>query len=122
MATTVPQLASALQTLFTHDAERCARDAGAVLRHRQFSGATLLQTLVFGCLEHPNVTLDDFVDTAAALGVTVGTSALDERLNYPTANALAALLGDALQYTVAAPPATPALLRRFHGVYVLDST
>jgi hypothetical protein len=122
MTTTVPQLADALQTLFTHGAERCARDAGAVVRTRQFSGATLLQTLVFGCLEHPNVTLDDFVDTAAALGVTVGTSALDERLNARTADALAALLGDALQYTVVAHPATPALLRRFNGVYVLDST
>jgi hypothetical protein len=122
MTTTVPQLADALQTLFTHDAERCARDAGAVVRTRQFSGATLLQTLVFGCLEHPNVTLDDFVETAAGLGVTVGTSALDERLNSLTADALAALLGDALQCTLAAHPATPALLRRFHGVYVLDST
>lgn len=122
MATTVLQLADILQTLFTSDAEHCARDAGALRRQRRFSGAGLLQTLVFACLEHPNVTLDDFVDTAADLGIRVGPSALDERLHFATANALADLLSRALQYTIAAHPATPALLRRFRGVYVLDST
>jgi Transposase DDE domain len=122
LATTLTQLADVLQTLFTSDAERCARDAGAVQRVRCFSGDSLLQTLVFACLEHPNVTLDDFVDTAADLGVHVGTSALDERLNHATAAALADLLSNALQYTIAAHPATPTLLRRFRGVYILDST
>src|SRR5438270_12833513 len=59
MHTTVAELASTLQTVFTTDAEQAARDAGLIRRVRQCSGATFVQTVVFGWLDNPNATHED---------------------------------------------------------------
>jgi Transposase DDE domain len=122
VTTTVPMLARTLQTLFTDDADFWARQTGAVQRVRRFSGASLVQTLVFGWLRHPNATLEDLAGVADRLGVPVSAQSLDERLHERTADCLANLLGQALQYLVAAQPAAVPLLRRFQGVYIQDST
>src|SRR5256885_2076790 len=98
-------LARTLQTLFTDDAAFWAQQTGAVQRVRQFSAPSLVQTLVFGWLKYPNASLEDLTGVAARLGVTVSTQALDERLHERTADCLANLLCQALQYAVAAQPA-----------------
>ena len=62
------ELADTLQTLFTTEANALARDTGFVRRQRVFTGATFVQTLVFGWLHNPHATLDELVDVAADLG------------------------------------------------------
>src|SRR5439155_26926377 len=62
-------LATALQTLLTEDAEAAARATGCVRRRRRFSGATFVQTLVLGWLQAPRAPVDELVDVAADLGV-----------------------------------------------------
>ncbi len=53
-----PMVSSRLQHLLTTTADAAAQASGCVQRTRNFSGAPLCQTLVFGWLSHSTATLD----------------------------------------------------------------
>ena len=116
------ELATSLQTLLTDEAEAAAREAGWVRRCRQFSGATLVQTLVLGWLSNPRAPSDGLADVAADLGVHVSPQAVDKRFTPAGTHCLARVLTQALQRVVAAEPLAVELLSRFTGVYLYDST
>lgn len=116
------ELATTLQSLLTADAETAAQETGWVRRCRQFSGATLVQTLVLGWLHEPRAPVDALAEVAADLGVTVSPQALDKRFTPAASHCLARVLTLALERVVAAQPLTVAVLTRFAGVYVYDSS
>lgn len=122
MSTTVAELACTLQTVFTTDAEQAARDCGLIRRVRQFTGASFVQTLVFGWLDNPKATHEDLAEVAAELGIDVSADALGRRLGKPACDCLQRLLQEALHHVIAAQPAALPLLRRFAGVYVRDGS
>lgn len=115
-------LAATLQDLLTTQARDAAQESGWVRRRRRFDGATLVQTLVLGWLHQPRAPLDALVEVAADLGVEVSPQALDQRFTPAASHCLARLLTLALQRVVAAAPVAVALLERFAGVYLYDST
>jgi Transposase DDE domain len=116
------ELATTLQALLTTDARNAAQETGWVRRCRHFDGATLVQTLVLGWLHEPRAPVDALVEVAADLGVTVSPQALDKRFTPAGSHCLARVLTLALQRVVAAQPLALALLDRFVGIYVYDST
>ena len=118
----ISDLAAHLQTLLTVEAEAAARETGWVRRCRQFRGATLVQTLVLGWLHDPHAPVDALVEVAADLGVEVSSRALDKRFTPAGSRGLARVLSQALERIVAAEPLAVALLRRFAGVYLYDSS
>lgn len=122
MPTTLADLADALQAVFTTEADDDAAAAGLIRRARKFTGATFVQTLVFGWLHNPQASLEDLCATAADLGVDVAPQSLDERLTDRAADCLRRVLAAALSRLVEAEPAAAGLLRRFAGVYALDAT
>lgn len=122
--TTIPQVSQAMQTLLTSAA--AAADAKLHYTKRpdqaKFTASTLVQTLVFGWLAHPDATLEQLTQCAARVGVTVSTQAIDQRLNLCTAKLLQHLLGASMQHLIAAEPVAIPILQRFTGVRVQDST
>jgi hypothetical protein len=122
MTTTLTELATTLQTVFTTDAEQAARDAGLIRRARQFTGATFVQTLVFGWLDNPQATHEDLAEVAADLGIDITPDALGRRLGSAACDCLQEVLRQALHHVIAAQPAALPLLRRFAGVYVQDAS
>ncbi len=120
MTTTVAQLADTLQTLFTTTAQQLARDTGLIRRQRQLSGPSFAQGLVFTWLDDPDATLEDLARAAAPAGLA--PQSLDERFTPAAAEFLRRLLLAAVGHVVAAQPTAVELLRRFTGVYLLDST
>src|SRR5579871_3263989 len=120
--TTVPQLASALQELFTTTADRLARRSGFVQRTSKLSGALFAQTLVFGWLADPQISLCGLCQVAAALGVAIRAQSLDERFSEAAAVFLEDLLTRAVQTVIAADPVAIPLLQRFSAVVLLDSS
>lgn len=122
MSLTVTQLAEVLQTVLTDDAEHAAQLTGFVQRKRQLTGPLFVQALVFGWLDNPQAPLDDLTCVAADLGADLTPQALHQRLTPQAADCLAAVLDHALAHLLAARPAAIPLLRRFHGVYIQDST
>ena len=62
---TVPQVATALQSVFTITANSAARRSGFIQRQRRLTGAAFVQGLVFGWLAHPSATYDQLVQAIA---------------------------------------------------------
>ena len=120
--TSLAQVAESMQHVLTTDAAAAAHATGCVQRAREFSGATWVQTLVFGCLGTPQPSLAALTQSAAACGVVVTPQALDQRFTAAGAACLEQVLAAAVQAVVGAEPVAIPLLQRFTGVYVLDST
>jgi hypothetical protein len=115
-------LAQTLQNLFTHEADQLARQTQAIRRTRQFTGATLAQTLVFGWLDNPQATLDDLAFTAATCQAPVSAQAVDRHFTPATADFLQHLLTRAMDHAIRATPAAIPLLQRFTDLELRDST
>jgi len=56
--TSVSHVESSLKHILEERANILARETGCIKRQRKFSGADLLQTLVFGWLSHPDASLE----------------------------------------------------------------
>jgi hypothetical protein len=119
---TVAQLAQAMQTLLTADADDCARQSRFVQRRRQLTGPAFAQALVFGWMAKPDATLENLAVTAAGAGADVSPQAVDQRFGPKAADCLRRLPQRGLHYAWAVHPQALPLLRRFAGVYLLDSS
>src|SRR4051812_43668189 len=123
MPVQLTDLASQLQTLFTADADRAAADSQFIRRQRKLSGSAFAQWLVFGGLADPQSPLDELVGSLARSGVTLTPHSLHDRFTPQAAEFFRLLLGRALTKVLACADRTAvALLRRFDGVHLLDST
>jgi Transposase DDE domain len=123
VSVSVSHLATALQTVLTDHAQARARPTGFVRRRGKLTGPAFVQGLVFGWLEDPAASLEGLADAiAVAGGADVTAQALDQRFTPAAADLLRDVLGAALGQVFAAAPAAIPLLRRFAGVYLLDST
>ncbi len=118
----IPYVCAAMQTVLTTEATLAARSTGFIQRQRKLTGASFVQALVFGFLANPRLSLDQLAQTAAAVGTPISAQGLDQRFTSQAAACLRAVLAAAVQQVVAADPVAIPLLRRFTGVYVLDST
>ena len=61
----VAYLSEQLFHVLEERADTVAKDTGCVQRKRKFSGASLLQTVVFGWQQHPDASLEQLASTAA---------------------------------------------------------
>jgi Transposase DDE domain len=115
-------LAAQVQALLAEEAGPIAWQAGCCQRQSPLAGAALLQTLVLGCLAHPEPKLEDYAQVAAALGRPVTPQAIAPRFTAALARALEALLAAAVRRLVARNRSTLAVLNKFAAVEVHDST
>jgi hypothetical protein len=120
MATTIAQLAVTLQELFGATADRMARETQFVQRESVLTGAAFAQTLVTAWLADRRPANNG--EAAAAVGVTITAQGLTARFTWPAAQLMRRLLEAAIGQAVAARPAALAILNRFAGVYIQDST
>lgn len=120
--TTLPQLATSLQTVFTTTADAAARDTGFIKRVRAFSGSQFLHTLVGTYLSSPSATTEDFVDTAASLGVSISPQGFAARFSPAAVRFLEQIFQAALRQLITAQARTIPILDRFSAVFIQDST
>src|SRR5258708_37488544 len=71
----VSQVECSLKHILEERANVLARETGCIERQRKFSGADLLQTLVFGWLSHPDASLEALASVAALREVEVTDTA-----------------------------------------------
>lgn len=120
--TSIADLVPVLQTLLTTTADQAGRDSGLIQRVRVFTGASFVQTLVFGWLATPDATLDTLAQSAATLGVSITGQGIADRFSPASAACLAQVLAAAIQQTITAAPTDLAVLNRFAGVVVIDGS
>lgn len=119
----VTDLSEQLYRLLETRADEIARKTGCVQRRRKFSGASLLQTLVFGWQQHPDASLEQLASMAAVGDVLVTDTAVHKRFTPQAARFLHAMLEEACSILVQAAHEVPlALLRRFSAVVLEDSS
>src|SRR3981081_128298 len=88
--TSIPRLSRILRTLFFAEANQLAREAGVIQRQRVFSGASLVQLLVFGWLANPQGGPSHLARFAGSLGLKLSKQAVEERFTRRTADWLLA--------------------------------
>jgi hypothetical protein len=118
----IDALARPVRQHLTVTADEACRASGCVQRTRQFSGATLIQTLVLGFLQAPDATLSQLCQLAAARGVAISPQGLAQRFTPELVSALEQVLEAIVGEVVAGPAVDIALLRRFRRVWLLDTT
>lgn len=118
----IAKVSAAMQTLFTTIATAAGATAQVIRRRRAFSAETLAQTFILGHLHHPNATIEQLAQTAAACGVTVTLQAVHQRFTAATAAFLKDIFQQATQLKVGADRALAPILERFTCVDILDST
>jgi hypothetical protein len=116
------QVADALCRVLTNIADQAARPSGCIQRQRTFSGATLIQTLVFGWLHQPRATLEQLAQMAATVGVVVTPQGVDKRFTEALARCLKQVLEAAGAQVIASNQVVIPLLNRFTGVLIQDSS
>jgi hypothetical protein len=122
MMKSIPRLSRLLKQVFVQDATTLARQMGVIQRTRVFSGASLLQLLVFGWLTHPQGGSSMLARFAGSLGVRVSKQAIEERFTRQTGEWLLAVLRRAVQCVVCAQAVSIPLLQRFTAVLVEDGS
>lgn len=122
--TTITQVQTAMQTVLTQATEQADATLDYTKRPdvAQFTASTLVQTLVWGWLAHPDATIEQLTQTATRLGVEVSPQAIDQRFTSKTATLLWTVLQAAISQAIAADPVAIPLLQRFTGVHLLDSS
>jgi len=120
--TILSQIRAALQKVLTTVADAAAQDTGFVRRVRKLTGATFVQTLVWGWLAEPNATLEELTQTAASVGVSLSPQGLDRRFGPSAARCLQRVLEAAMGEVIQSEAAVLPILQRFAGVYLLDSS
>jgi hypothetical protein len=120
--TTVAELSSHLQTLFTSVADNLAHRCRFVQRASKLTGAVFAQALVFGYLANPAASLPDLAQAAAAAGVSISPQGLEQRCTEDAAIFLEQLVGAAMQTLIDTDATLIPLLARFSAVVLLDAT
>jgi hypothetical protein len=117
-------LASAkIQECFqTEEINQAARAAFLVERQSKMDGSGFLKTMVFGCLENPGTSLNDWCQTSQDLGISISKQGLDERLTEEAVTFLKNCLVKALKYLQARRGEVLSVLEQFPEVYLQDST
>lgn len=118
----ISQVTTAMQTVLTTVADAAAITTGFLKRKRKLTGASLVQTLVFGWLSNPQSTYDELAQTAGSVGISITRQGIEQRLTPPAAEMLKTTLDASAEQVLACCPQAIPLLSRFNGVYIQDSS
>lgn len=119
---TLTQVADAMQYILQEVAEEVGKETGFIQRKRKFSGASFVQALVFGWLAKADCSMEELSQAAANIGVQVSRQGLDERFNAVAAGFLQRMVEETVKCVLRRSSVPTAMLKRFNGVYLEDST
>src|SRR6266446_2845527 len=106
----VAQVAESLKRIMEERATELAKQTGCIQRERKFSGADLVQTLVFGGPQHPDASLEQLASTAELREVSVTDTAVHKRFTPECAAFLHAMLEEMSSVVVQAAQQVPVAL------------
>jgi hypothetical protein len=119
----VADLSEKLQAVLIEKATAAAVRSGFTQRVSKFNGAAFVQSLVFGWSAKPEASLQELCQMAAHLGVVIKPQGLDQRFTKAGALCLKEVLEEVVtQVLDDSQSSSIALLGRFSGVYVMDSS
>src|SRR5258708_29962928 len=102
----VSYLADILSQVLETEANSLARETGWQQRERKLSGADFVQTLIFGWLQEPEITLDGLTQVAARREVFMSSSGLNQRFTQAGSELLREILHRAREQAATDPCAS----------------
>lgn len=119
----VSQMAEVLQELLEGRARQLARETGLIQRQRNFDGADLAQSLIFGWLQEPAITLEGLCQVLGRRQVKLSASGLAQRFSQESAAFFERLLSElSCQHVQAVAQVPLAILAPFSAVWLEDSS
>jgi Transposase DDE domain len=119
----VAQIEEQVQFIMRERANQLAKETGAIVRVREFDGAGLLQTLVFGFQQHPQASLEQLASLAQLAEADVTDTAVHKHFTEALASFLHRVLQEMTSVVVQAERPVPLrLLKRFQVVMLEDSS
>lgn len=123
MNATIPQVAHEIQTLLGPVADELAEAVGLVRRERTVTGSRFAQALVFGLMSNPCSSMEELSQSFTnSSQKRLSRQGLDGRFTARAAWFMERLVEAGVQLVLRSHAQANALLNRFKGVYVLDST
>src|SRR5258708_24070346 len=119
----VSYLADILSQVLETEANSLAREPGCQQRERNLTGADFVQTLIFGWLQEPDISLDGLTQVAARREVFISSSGLNQRFTQAGSDLLREILHRLVskQQQILAPATWP-MLHPFSAVLLEDSS
>ncbi len=122
MDTIIPEIAEAMRTVLNEEALYAGRVSGFVKRKRKLTGASFVQSLVFGYLAQPSASSAELGQAAASIGIAISRQGLAQRFNPASAACLEMVLSASLRQVIHAKRVDLELLKRFRAVRIVDSS
>jgi hypothetical protein len=120
---TITQLVSTMQEMLGKTADQIARETGFIQRQVKVTGSSFAQTLVYGFLSNPKQTYGEMRSNANMIGLHMSAQGLEQRFNERASEFMQALLEEITQKAIEGRSGVDmALLNRFNGVYMQDSS
>jgi hypothetical protein len=111
-----------MQKVFSKEAERIARETGLIQRERKLTGASFVQSLVFGWLANPEERLSGLAQTTARVGTPVKPQSLEQRFNEKSVVFMQKMVECAMRHVIEAEAIEVKLFASFRAVRVADSS
>lgn len=122
METIIPEIAEAMWRVLNEEALYAGRVSGFVKRKRKLTGASFVQSLVFGYLAEPSASNAELGQAAASIGVAISRQELEQRFSPASAACLEMVLAASVRQVLYAQPVDVDLLKRFGAVRIVDSS
>ena len=120
--TTVSQIVETLTRILGEEADELAREVGFIQRERALCGADFVQSLIFGWLQEPEITLDGLTQVLQRREVSISASGLTQRFTPEAASVLQRVLERLSAEQMEVAPVESALLKQFSAVILEDSS
>jgi hypothetical protein len=122
MDTIIPEIAEAMWDVLTIEANHAGRESQFIKRKRKLSGASFVQSLVFGYLAKPSATTEELRQAASAVDVEITRQGIDKRFGPESAQCLEMVLRASVRQVIKAAPVDVDILKRFTAVHLVDSS
>ena len=122
MATTITQVAKAMQTILIEVADRIGRESGLIKRKVKLSGASFAQLLIFGWMKNPQATVEELSQMGINQGIEISAQGLDQRFGEESVKFAQEVLAETVKVIVSGEAVAIELLNRFVDVVIHDST
>jgi len=119
---TIAQISTAMKTILEEVANRKERETGFVQRKGKLNGKSFVQAMVFGALGKPELSYTELSQAAGSVGVMISPQGLEQRFSPAASQLMEAVLQAGVKQVISGSATRIAILQRFAGVYVRDSS
>jgi len=119
---TITQISDTIREVLIETAERQGRESGFVQRTSKLSASAFVLSMVYGVMGHPETTYSQLCQSAKTLGVSISAQGIEQRFGAGASRLLQGVLQETIRHRVRGVASQEALLQRFAGVYVYDSS